>query len=179
MESINNEVKKPKKNTSPYLIVTFILFFIVLATSCLLWFLTNNLSKQIEDNNLKIADYSKQINDLKSNTNILSYDIINDNKAEIKKSIDNSKAQKYIDDIIGLGKKYSVIFSWFAFDWEKIDTNASVESRDANKNSMQYVSEFIAAFRDNNNNIPYNLDPITSIWWNNIKRSFVVSLKIK
>lgn len=178
MDSTNNEINKSKKATNPYLVITIVLLIIVIVSSGLLWFLTNDLSNKISDNNIKIADYSKQINDLKTDTKILSYDIVTNNKAEIQKNIVASKAQKYIDDIISLGKKYSIMFNGFTFDWEKIDTSASTADKWTKNDSMQLVSTFIGDFREGKN-APYILDPITNIWWDVLKRTFTVSLKTK
>gem|GEM_PF-2837534 len=76
-----------------------------------LWFFNDKLEKSIDNNNSKIAEYSKQIGELKSNSAILSYDIVKDNKTEIQTTIAKSMAQRHVDNLISLSKKLNIQFS--------------------------------------------------------------------
>lgn len=178
MEPINKEeaIKKEKKN--PYLIISSFLFFVVVWWTIALWFVNNNLSKQIDENNSLISGYSKQINELRANSAILSYDIVYDNKTEIQNIIQKSAVQRHIDNVINMAKKYSVVMNWFSFDWEKITTSATIDNADGKLNTMKVASNFIMDFRTAKD-LAYTLAPISTVWWNNSKRTFDVILTVK
>lgn len=185
MDSTNKEIiKKEKKNY--YFIISVLLFILVIGSTAALWFFNDKLEKSIENNNNKISEYSKQIGELKSNSSILSYDIVKDNKSEIQATITKSMAQRHIDNLIILSKKQNIQFNWFSFDGLKIGTNASIVW-DMKTDSMKLATNFIKAFRSpdkstvdiNDITALYSLNPISTIWWDYTKRTFTITLDVK
>jgi hypothetical protein len=79
--------------------------------------------------NAEIVTYNTTISGLKSNQDIASYDIVMANKDSIAKDIETSKAQKYINEILAMSKKYNMNFSGFSFEGAKVNTVATYTSR--------------------------------------------------
>lgn len=176
--------KKAKRN--PYYIISILLLVFVLIVTGLLWFFDNSLVNNIENNNSKINEYNKKIWELKTNSNILSYDIMNNTKQEVESSIIKSEANLHIEKLLQISRVFNVQFVGFTFDWEKISTTANV-SWVQKLTSMQVASDFIKACRSSewldktkSDYLSwYTLGPVTSIWWNELKRTFDVSLTLK
>ncbi|EKE30135.1 MAG: hypothetical protein ACD_2C00038G0012 [uncultured bacterium (gcode 4)] len=164
------------KNT--YFIISIVLLIIVIAISAILWFINSSTQKQISESNLKISEYSKQVEELKSNNEIAAYDIIFANKQDILKSIEKSKAQIYLTEVMSLSKKYKMVFSWFTFDWNAVNTNAVYNNKDAKDDAIAWVSSFIKDFRTWTESI-FSLSPIASVAWDSLKRSFGITFELK
>lgn len=177
METNNNYIKPKVWNSNIYLTISLILFILVSAVSWILWTMQNKLQKDIQISNDKIVSFDKKIGELKKDNEIAAYDIVISSEQEISKNIEASQAQKYITEVISLGKKYKLMFSGFTYDWDNINSMATTNNKDNSTDSILVVSNFIKDFRTIWNPV-FSLDPISSVTWDALKRTFDVTLKI-
>ncbi|EKE28573.1 MAG: hypothetical protein ACD_3C00043G0012 [uncultured bacterium (gcode 4)] len=177
MEAISHENLATSWGKNTYFIVSIILLVAVICVSVFLWFLNSNLEKQISESNLKIIEYTKQVDELKLNNEIAAYDIILENKSDIINSIEKSKAQVYLTEVLNLSKKYKMMFTGFSFNWETISTSADYINKDAKDDAIAWVSNFIKDFRTSDQNM-FILKPISSVAWDSLKKSFEVTFEI-
>ncbi|MDD2565289.1 MAG: hypothetical protein PHZ26_00985 [Candidatus Gracilibacteria bacterium] len=177
MESNNNEIKAKAGNSNMYLVISIILLIVVSSISGILWTMQKTLQRDIQISNDKIANFDKQILELKKDNEIAAYDIVISSEKSISKDIEESKAQNYITEVISLGKKYKLMFSGFSYDGNSINTVATTNNKDSVADSVFIVSNFIKDFRTIGNPI-FTLEPVSSVTGDILKRTFDVTLKI-
>ena len=177
MEATSHKTMTNNWEKNIYFIISIVLFIVVICASVFLWTLNQSLEKQIKDANIKITEYNKQVDELKSNNEVAAYDIILANKADILKNIDKSKAQNYIAEVISLSKKYKIAFTGFSFNWESINTSATYVNKDPKDDAINWVSTFIKDFRTAEQKM-FRLNPISSVAWDTLKRTFDVAFEV-
>lgn len=188
MEEVNKEIPELKKDWLIFLVISIIILLIVISFSWYFSYKNKAFLWEINSNNVLISDLSNQIQKLKLDNQIMAYDIIKSNKLDIENNIENTKAQKYINEMNSLAKKYKLKFSSFTFNWKSISTIASTQTLWEKLDSISYVSSFIENFRTTWNEL-FFLDPVTSVIWNDIfnkdrsivktERNFWISFKLK
>ncbi len=176
-QEIVTEEMATEKKANMYLIFSLLIFIIVVGITIWLHFTNAKISGKINEVNSNITQHAEKINELKQSNEVAAYDIIMSSKNDVIKTIERSKADIYLKEFMNISKKYNMLFSGFNFDWEKVNTNASYVSKDNNKDAISWVSDFIKAFRDWENKI-FILDPVTSVAWDAMKRTFSVWLKV-
>lgn len=177
MEATSHEVMANNWEKNTYFIISLILFIAIICVSALLWTMNSSLTKQITNANTKIAEYNKQIDELKADNEIAAFDIINANKVSIVKNIEKSQAQNYITEVLALWKKYKMMFTGFSYNWESINTTATYNNKDPKDDAIAWVSTFIKDFRTTKHSM-FWLSPIASVAGDVMKRTFEVTFEL-
>lgn len=126
MKTMEQESQASDKKSSQgaFLMLSVTLFAIVCAISAFLFFENMKLSASIEANKNEIAEYTSSIEKIKSDRKVIAAELVANNKSEIQRAIKASEVQRYIDELLGVSKKYKMIFSGFSYENGKIATSA-------------------------------------------------------
>ncbi len=180
-QSINSIWKKIsktdlKKWQNLYVIISLIIFAFAILSTVFLYFYNNKIDNNINQSNSLVIEYKDQIQKLKNNSQIMAYNIIKWASSNIEKSIEDSKAQKYLAELNNVSRKYKIDFAWFSYNDLKISTSAIASSTNE-KDGIDKVEKFIKDYRDDNKKL-FILNPISSINWNSLNRSFEVNFVV-
>ncbi|EKE26315.1 MAG: hypothetical protein ACD_4C00337G0003 [uncultured bacterium (gcode 4)] len=180
-QSINSIWKKIsktdlKKWQNLYVIISLMIFAFAILSTVFLYFYNNKIDNNINQSNSLVIEYKDQIQKLKNNSQIMAYNIIKWASSNIEKSIEDSKAQKYLAELNNVSRKYKIDFAWFSYNDLKISTSAIASSTNE-KDGIDKVEKFIKDYRDDNKKL-FILNPISSINWNSLNRSFEVNFVV-
>ncbi|MDD5376699.1 MAG: hypothetical protein PHH16_01140 [Candidatus Gracilibacteria bacterium] len=169
--------KKSSKNT--ILVLSTTLFAIVCAISAFLFFENMRLSASIEANKNEIAEYTSSIEKIKSDKKVIAAELVANNKSDILGTIKASEAQRYIEELLNISKKYKMIFSGFSYENGKISTSAvSIpETVLVGDDGVKKISTFIKDYRTGTG-LLFRLSPVLSISGYEQKRTFSIEFNV-
>lgn len=200
-----------KKGNNSFFVVSTTIFLMVILITWLLFFIDLNIQNKIEKSNLTIQEKTQNIDDFKKKyeAKLIKYDIVKAQSWQIMENIQKSWSYPFFNKLYQLTNNYSdntstIVFEWFSFDGENINTSFSAINRDPNKDAITLVSRFIKDFRDSEfgsedfvssgtgkTNIRTSnevhkigdeyelvLSPINSVAWDIYKKTFWISFKI-
>ncbi|NCP77000.1 hypothetical protein GW819_02880 [Candidatus Gracilibacteria bacterium] len=180
-ESVELEQETEDKKSTPntFFILSTTLFAIICAVSIFLFFENMSLNASIDANKNEIATYVSSINKIKSDKKVIAAELVTNNKSSILASIQMSDAQKYIDEVLTISRKYKLIFSGFSYANGKINTSAvSIpETVLFGDDGVKKVSNLVRDYRTGTG-LLFNLSPVLSISGYEQKRAFSLEFNV-
>jgi hypothetical protein len=120
---------------------------LVLAASAYLAYQVTETKAKILEVRTASAEYSSKIAELKSDAEVIAADLLTKNKGSIESSVNRSKAQDYVSELLRLHRDYEIDFDGFSFAGGKIATAVSArprsgESGDPIDKTVRFISDF-------------------------------------
>lgn len=169
--------KKPGRDTT--LVLSVVVFAIVCAISAFLFFENMRLASSIEANKNEVSEYKNSIEKIKGDKKVIAAELVANNRSEILGAIKASEVQTYIDELIGVSKKYKMIFSGFAYKNGKITTAAvsMPETVLAGDDGVKKISNLVRDYRTGTDSL-FQLSPVLSVSGYEQKRTFSVEFNV-
>lgn len=115
---------EPTSHPNFLLILSSALFAIVCAVTLFFFFENSSLSRAIEANKSESAGYTNSIEKIKSDSNIIRSELVENNMPELVTTIKRGEAQRYVTELQNIGMKYKMMFSGFSYANGKVSTAA-------------------------------------------------------
>lgn len=174
-----SQIPDRKPTQGAFLMLSATLFAIICAISAFLFFENMRLSASIEANKNEIAEYTSSIEKIKGDKKVIAAELVANNKSEIENTIKASEVQRYIDELLGVSKKYKMIFSGFSYENGKIATSAvsMPETVLSGDDGVKKISRLIKDYRTATGSL-FQLAPVLSISGYEQKRTFSIEFNV-
>lgn len=115
---------EPTSRPNIFLMLSGALFAIVCAVSLFFFFENSSLARAIDGGKAEIAGYTSSIEKIKSDSNIIRSELVENNKPELVNTIKQGEAQRYVTELQNIAMKYKMMFSGFSYANGKVSTAA-------------------------------------------------------
>lgn len=184
--------------------MSVLLVLTVSGSTAYFMFASQKVDAEIATVQSSVSEYDSKIALLQTNRDIVALERIKANLPLIEKEVQASMAQKYLAELIQLGRKYTVYFTGFSFQNGKISTAATVVSDSIlAMDPIVKISRLIHDFREPKIVLPgaptatgsvvtlsttgastiasdtFELQPISLIAGQNTKRAFSIELTVR
>lgn len=164
------------KNTSKALYTGFWVLLVVLLLTLWLFFYSGNIESENANKRENLQNLEREISKLKEDKNIMIYELLKVNESNIKDMEKASNIPNIYSNMIKIGQDFGVSFSEFRYNNETIKAKAFAKSING-KYPYEVASDFIKAFRDENNYI-FELETVKAVETTS-GANFELTLKLK
>lgn len=168
----NYTTAKPTKK----MYISIALFVMVLVLT--IWLFIYNSKKEAQINALKqdLSNINLEINNIKKEDRVVLYTLIDKNRDTLDRYKNLSQIPKFISNIKGLSRDFSIWFDWFRYSNWDITTTALVQASNSILASSK-VNTFFEKFREEDD-LEFSLDFVNNfVWQESITFNTVFSLK--
>lgn len=166
-------VNQIKSNNGLYISIWFL--FLVLFLTFGLYFYNDSVVKTSQEYENNIKNYQESINTLKSDKNMIVYELINKNKASLEKMRLYSQINTLFRELDNMSSLYSITLKWFSYSNWSLSTSVIVNN--VNTEAYLKVSNFFKAYRENDKAL-FDLAFVNSFTWDSTIL-FNINLKLK
>ena len=160
------------------MVIVFGIFAVVCLAAVFLQIAVANLNGKIEKSNADIKSVEDNIAELKTQSGVVSYEILSRAKNEIVGQIEKSRIQNSVRELrkIASSTNFNATFQGFTYSKGAISTSVQFAST-PDTNAVEYARRFLEYFREGKSKV-FSLGKVTSIDGDERTRTFAVELKI-